>query len=554
MLPAMGPEPTMTSRPCRVLMVYPKFVPNSFWNYTEACKLVGARYPAAPLGLITVAALLPQDWEFRLVNRNTEELDAGRYRLGRHGDDRRHAQPAAGLLAPDRALPRSTASRWWSAARTSPRARTSTSRPTSRCSARPRTSSRISSPPGKRGERKGVFTGREIQDRRHARRRCRVSICSSSTSISTSASSIRAAARSPASSATSSSFMAACRAPRPTTQILAELQTLYRARLSRPCRFRRRQPDRQQEGAASRSCPSSSSGRKRTTIRSNSRPRPRINLADDDELLELHEGSANFFAGVRRHREPGPRDAGADAQEAEHPAQHRREHPQNLRYGIFVTAGFIVGFDSEKGSHRRLDGRPSSRIARCRSPWSACSMRCPARSSRAASTKEGRLHAGHDVMRDERAGDQCTLGINFDPMRPMRDILTDYKRVLETRLRRRRPMRGRLERLAVMLDRRGPPRDTPGRAIAAARPGSIETVHASSTPCRERAKYSGDTFKTMRPNQSACAALHRHADGDLHASRPVLAPRDRYHRPAHRRDRRRRRLRRMWSRPSWPPR
>jgi hypothetical protein len=35
---------------CRVLMVYPKFVPNSFWNYTEACELVGAKYPAAPLG------------------------------------------------------------------------------------------------------------------------------------------------------------------------------------------------------------------------------------------------------------------------------------------------------------------------------------------------------------------------------------------------------------------------------------------------------------------------------------------------------------------------
>jgi len=27
---------------CRVLMVYPKFIPNSFWNYTESCELVGA--------------------------------------------------------------------------------------------------------------------------------------------------------------------------------------------------------------------------------------------------------------------------------------------------------------------------------------------------------------------------------------------------------------------------------------------------------------------------------------------------------------------------------
>ncbi len=60
--------------PCRVLMIYPKFVPDSFWNYTEACELVGAKYPAAPLGLITVAAMLPKHWDIRLVNRNTEPL------------------------------------------------------------------------------------------------------------------------------------------------------------------------------------------------------------------------------------------------------------------------------------------------------------------------------------------------------------------------------------------------------------------------------------------------------------------------------------------------
>jgi hypothetical protein len=69
-----GGIPRMSDRPCRVLLVYPKFVPNSFWNYTDTCKLLDARYPAAPLGLITVAALLPQNWQFKLVNRNTENL------------------------------------------------------------------------------------------------------------------------------------------------------------------------------------------------------------------------------------------------------------------------------------------------------------------------------------------------------------------------------------------------------------------------------------------------------------------------------------------------
>ena len=65
---------TLAASPCNVLMIYPKFMAGSFWNFSEACELVGARYPAIPLGLITVAALLPKSWQVRLVNRNTEDL------------------------------------------------------------------------------------------------------------------------------------------------------------------------------------------------------------------------------------------------------------------------------------------------------------------------------------------------------------------------------------------------------------------------------------------------------------------------------------------------
>jgi radical SAM superfamily enzyme YgiQ (UPF0313 family) len=50
------------------------FERQSFWNFTAACEVFGARFPAPPLGLITVAALLPSSWQCRLVNRNTEEL------------------------------------------------------------------------------------------------------------------------------------------------------------------------------------------------------------------------------------------------------------------------------------------------------------------------------------------------------------------------------------------------------------------------------------------------------------------------------------------------
>src|SRR3954471_21429004 len=59
---------------CKVLLIAPSFSGQSYWNFRAACEIYGARFPAPPLGLITVAALLPHNWQCRLVNRNTEEL------------------------------------------------------------------------------------------------------------------------------------------------------------------------------------------------------------------------------------------------------------------------------------------------------------------------------------------------------------------------------------------------------------------------------------------------------------------------------------------------
>lgn len=58
----------------RCLIVQSEFSTFSFWNYVDICKMVGAKYPATPLGLMTVAALLPQQWEFKLVDANVEPL------------------------------------------------------------------------------------------------------------------------------------------------------------------------------------------------------------------------------------------------------------------------------------------------------------------------------------------------------------------------------------------------------------------------------------------------------------------------------------------------
>jgi len=57
----------------RVLLVYPEF-PTTYWGFQHSLELVGRRATLPPLGLISVAALLPQDWEFRLVDMNVEGL------------------------------------------------------------------------------------------------------------------------------------------------------------------------------------------------------------------------------------------------------------------------------------------------------------------------------------------------------------------------------------------------------------------------------------------------------------------------------------------------
>jgi radical SAM superfamily enzyme YgiQ (UPF0313 family) len=58
----------------RCLIIHPKFSPYSFWNFVDVCKIVGAKYQAAPLGLMTVAALLPKEWDLKLIDTNVEPL------------------------------------------------------------------------------------------------------------------------------------------------------------------------------------------------------------------------------------------------------------------------------------------------------------------------------------------------------------------------------------------------------------------------------------------------------------------------------------------------
>jgi radical SAM superfamily enzyme YgiQ (UPF0313 family) len=56
-----------------VLFLQPK-TPYSFWSFDQLLKLTGRKALLPPLGLITVAALLPQEWNMRLIDRNFQEI------------------------------------------------------------------------------------------------------------------------------------------------------------------------------------------------------------------------------------------------------------------------------------------------------------------------------------------------------------------------------------------------------------------------------------------------------------------------------------------------
>jgi len=57
----------------RVLLLYPEF-PDTFWSFKHALRFIGKAASSPPLGLITVAALLPSTWEKRLVDLNVSRL------------------------------------------------------------------------------------------------------------------------------------------------------------------------------------------------------------------------------------------------------------------------------------------------------------------------------------------------------------------------------------------------------------------------------------------------------------------------------------------------
>ncbi|RJP47799.1 MAG: DUF4070 domain-containing protein [Desulfobacteraceae bacterium] len=55
------------------LLIYPN-IPDTFWSFTYALRFIGKKSAFPPLGLLTVAALLPAHWNKRLVDLNVDSL------------------------------------------------------------------------------------------------------------------------------------------------------------------------------------------------------------------------------------------------------------------------------------------------------------------------------------------------------------------------------------------------------------------------------------------------------------------------------------------------
>jgi radical SAM superfamily enzyme YgiQ (UPF0313 family) len=434
---------------CRVLMVYPRFVPNSFWNYTETCDIVGARYPAAPLGLITVAALLPASWDVRLVNRNTEELTDADLNwadlvmiggmLNQQPDflhvielAHQHGKPVC-VGGPDV----SSSPHLYAAAdfRVIGEAEHIIKDFVAAWSC---------------GERSGTFTAEKFKIDVTQSPLPRYDLLKLDHYLYIGVQYSRGC---PFTCEFCDIIELYGRVPRTKTnaQILAELQALYDLGYRGHVDF----VDDNFIGNKKNLrllMPELKAWLEKRDYPFEFSTEASINLADDDEMLQAMK-DANFFAVFVGIESPDPETL-VQMRKKQNTRRNIAECVHRIyRYGMFVTAGFIVGFDTEKVS---IAGSMTDFIEECAIPVCMVGLlyALPGTQLTRRLASEGRLHANHEVMRYEQAGDQCTLGCNFETKRPLREILEDYRTVLAN-VFEPAAYAGRLSRLAAMLDRSG---------------------------------------------------------------------------------------------------
>lgn len=447
----------MNPTPPNVLLVHPRFNPNAFWNYLETCAVAGARYPAAPLGLITVAALLPPDWPVRLVDRNVEDLRdedldwANIVMIGCMMPQQRDAKRVIALAHERRKAvvvggPDVTAS------------------PSVYEEAEFRVLGEAEDimtdfvDAWRRGASHGVFAARTFPDLKDSPQP-RFELLKLKHYLHVGVQFSRGC---PYCCEFCNVIELNGRVPRLKSipQMLRELDALHALGYRGHVDF----VDDNLIGNPKAARPFLEAlgdwGERRGHPFEYS-TEASLNLADSDEILSLMR-RAGFFAVFVGIETPDSKsllsakkvqNAGRDIV-----ASVRRIH----RAGIYVNAGFILGFDVESDDVANLMAQCIERAAipMCMVgllyalPGTALSHRLRA---------EGRLHPDSDRLTSDADADQCTSGLNFETARPRAAILADYRSILG-RINAPSAFFGRVRRLNRELDLSGRPVNRhPGR-------------------------------------------------------------------------------------------
>ena len=209
--------------------------------------------------------------------------------------------------------------------------------------------------------------------------------------------------------------------------------------------------------AVKASCPIWRTGSSSATIRSSSPPKPRSISPTTTTLLRLLS-RANFvgvFVGIES---PDP----ATLMAMRKKQNTRRNIAESIHRlygaGLFVTAGFIVGFDSETGSV--ADGMVEL-IEEAAIPVCMVGLlyALPQTQLTRRLEREGRLHPTLDELPTREAPTNAPWASTSTPLRPRPQILADYMDIVQ-RIYEPKAYAGRLRRLAAMLDTSGRPQRT----------------------------------------------------------------------------------------------
>src|SRR5262245_2108447 len=407
-----------------ILLVYPRFLDRSFWNYKATCEATGARYPAAPLGLITLAALLPRDWNLRLINRNTEELTDADIAWA-------DVVMTGGMLMQQidtLALIDRIQARGKPVAVGGPDISSSPhvyAKADFKVIGEAEAITKDLVAAIRRGERSGTFEAEKFQADVTKSPIPRFDLLKFDHYLHIGVQFSRGC---PFTCEFCDIIELYGRVPRAKTnaQMLAELDALY------DCGYRGHVDfvDDNMIGnkkALKRFLPELVAWQKQRGYPFEFSTEASVNLADDDELLGMLT-AANFFAVFVGIETPDP----ATLVVASKKQNTRRDLVASIHKiydaGMFVTAGFIVGFDGEKsGAGQAI----SSFIKESAIPICMVGLlyALPNTQLTRRLTREGRLFPNHDVIVSQD-GDQCTLGLNFETTRPRQEILRDAQSII----------------------------------------------------------------------------------------------------------------------------